>query len=156
MIFDILNRYGVVLQKQGDIYVGYCILHNDTGRPNFTVYPTTDSFYCFSCHKGGDAIFFVSLIEGITYNEATSLIYDNLNFLIDKLNRVETKLFCNSVFNLQLSNKFRQFLSQHPDKLSEAKELMREVDQALNKDLTLEDGNQLFRLFSSRLDLLAT
>ena len=33
--------------------------HDDGGRPNLYVYPHNDSYYCFRCGLGGDAIDFV-------------------------------------------------------------------------------------------------
>ncbi|MFN8632908.1 MAG: DNA primase [Chloroflexota bacterium] len=69
-IVDVVARYGIDLRPRGRTAVGRCPFHDDGGRPNLYVYPATDSFYCFRCGVGGDAITFVERIEGITFREA--------------------------------------------------------------------------------------
>lgn len=46
-----------------------CPLHGGENH-NFTVYPKTNSFYCFACGAGGDVIKFVSLYLNISYGDA--------------------------------------------------------------------------------------
>lgn len=46
-----------------------CPLHSDK-TASFRVYPDTQSFYCFWCHKGWNAVNFVSEIENISLKEA--------------------------------------------------------------------------------------
>ena len=55
-----LKRFGKVLR-------GKCPIHNDLNNPNFTVYPETNSFYCFRCGKGGDVITFYMLLHNIDF-----------------------------------------------------------------------------------------
>lgn len=53
-IEDIVSTY-VSLRKRGNTSVGLCPFHNEK-TPSFTVYNDTQSFYCFGCGAGGDAI----------------------------------------------------------------------------------------------------
>jgi len=46
-----------------------CPLHKDK-TASFRIYPDTQSFYCFGCHKGWNAVNFVSAIENINNKEA--------------------------------------------------------------------------------------
>ena len=69
---EIVARYGVELRPSGRILVGRCPFHNDGGRPNLYVYPATQSWYCFRCAVGGDAIGFVQRIEDIGFLEAVA------------------------------------------------------------------------------------
>ncbi len=46
-----------------------CLLHTDK-TASFRIYPNTQSFYCFGCHKWGNAVNFVSEIENISTKEA--------------------------------------------------------------------------------------
>ncbi len=46
-----------------------CPFHNEK-TPSFFIYHETNSFYCFSCHTGGDVIRFLMLLEGLNFPEA--------------------------------------------------------------------------------------
>ena len=62
-IEDIVSTY-VSLRKRGNTSVGLCPFHNEK-TPSFTVYNDTQSFYCFGCGAGGDAIGFIKKIENL-------------------------------------------------------------------------------------------
>ena len=67
-IEDLIGQY-VSLRRRGRTLVGLCPFHNEKS-PSFTVYPDTQSFYCFGCGAGGDAITFVRKINNLGYVEA--------------------------------------------------------------------------------------
>ena len=67
-INDVVSTY-VTLKKRGNTYVGLCPFHNEK-TPSFTVYPATQSFYCFGCGAGGDAVTFIKKIENLDYIDA--------------------------------------------------------------------------------------
>ena len=62
-IEDVISTY-VTLKRRGATLVGLCPFHNEK-TPSFTVYPATQSFYCFGCGAGGDAITFLKKIENL-------------------------------------------------------------------------------------------
>lgn len=59
-IVSIVGRY-VDLKKTGRNYVGSCPFHIETD-PSFTVFPDTDSFYCFGCHRSGSGRWFLQMM----------------------------------------------------------------------------------------------
>lgn len=63
----------VSLKRKGKILTGLCPFHNEK-TPSFTVYPETQSYYCFGCGNGGDVITFIRNIE-------ISIIWRLLSFL---------------------------------------------------------------------------
>lgn len=67
-IEDIISTY-VTLKRRGATLVGLCPFHNEK-TPSFTVYPETQSFYCFGCGAGGDAVGFLRKIENLDYMDA--------------------------------------------------------------------------------------
>lgn len=67
-IEDVISTY-VTLKRRGATLVGLCPFHNEK-TPSFTVYPATQSFYCFGCGAGGDAITFLKKIENLDYLDA--------------------------------------------------------------------------------------
>jgi len=64
------------LQRQGRALVGRCPFHQDKGRPNLTVYPETQTYYCFVCQARGDVVDFVARLEGLTQGEAAKRLGD--------------------------------------------------------------------------------
>lgn len=73
-IVSVISPY-VELRRRGKNYVGLCPFHNEK-TPSFTVYPDTQSFYCFGCGAGGEIISFTRRIENIDFIEAVRSLAD--------------------------------------------------------------------------------
>ena len=73
-IESVISGY-VNLRRRGQTLVGLCPFHNEK-TPSFTVYPNTQSYYCFGCAIGGDVITFIRQIENLDYMEAVKLLAD--------------------------------------------------------------------------------
>jgi DNA primase len=69
-IADVVARYGIELKPSGRAYVGRCPFHADEGRPNLYVYPANQSWYCYRCAMGGDALAFVMRRENVSFPAA--------------------------------------------------------------------------------------
>ena len=67
-IVDLINSY-VPLKRAGAQYRANCPFHNEKS-PSFYVNPARQSFHCFGCGKGGDAISFVRDYENLPFMEA--------------------------------------------------------------------------------------
>ncbi len=63
----------ISLKRRGKNLVGLCPFHNEK-TPSFTVYPESNSFYCFGCGAGGDVITFVRRMENLDYTEAIKFV----------------------------------------------------------------------------------
>lgn len=63
----------VNIKRQGKISKGLCPFHNEK-TPSFTVYPDTQSYYCFGCGNGGDVITFIKNIENLDYIDAVRFL----------------------------------------------------------------------------------
>ena len=71
-IEDIISEY-VQIKRRGKNLVGLCPFHSEkTG--SFTVFPATQSYYCFGCGAGGDAITFIKNIENLDYIDAVTML----------------------------------------------------------------------------------
>lgn len=68
----------VNLKRKGRILTGLCPFHNEK-TPSFTVYPETQSYYCFGCGSGGDVITFIKNIENLDYIESVKFLADKYN-----------------------------------------------------------------------------
>ncbi|KKI99173.1 DNA primase [Prochlorothrix hollandica] len=66
-IVDIVSDH-VVLKKQGKDMTGLCPFHDDKS-PSFTVSPSKQFYYCFSCGAGGNAIKFLMELGKVSFGE---------------------------------------------------------------------------------------
>lgn len=64
-IGQLISKY-VTLQRAGSNLRGLCPFHSEK-TPSFTVFGGQQSFYCFGCGVGGDAITFVRKAENLDY-----------------------------------------------------------------------------------------
>ena len=71
-IVDVVGSY-VTLKRAGSNLKGLCPFHSEKS-PSFTVYPADNSFYCFGCGVGGNAITFVRQIEHLDYQDAIEFL----------------------------------------------------------------------------------
>ncbi len=69
-IHQLISKY-VTLKRAGTRFKGLCPFHSEK-TPSFTVFPEQNSYYCFGCGSGGDAITFVKSIENLEYVEAVT------------------------------------------------------------------------------------
>lgn len=69
-IVEIIQEFGVKLQKAGTIYKACCPFHQEN-TPSFYVSPTRRTWHCFgACGEGGDVISFLQKINGWTFIES--------------------------------------------------------------------------------------
>lgn len=71
-VTEVISGY-VNLKRRGRNPVGLCPFHNEKSA-SFTVYPETDSFYCFGCGAGGDVVTFIMRIENLDYIDAVKFL----------------------------------------------------------------------------------
>lgn len=71
-IAQLISKY-VTLQRAGSNMKGLCPFHSEK-TPSFTVFPSENSFYCFGCGVGGDAITFIRRAENLDYVDAVEYL----------------------------------------------------------------------------------
>lgn len=71
-IVELIGSY-VNLKRAGANFNGLCPYHSEKS-PSFTVFPSTQSFYCFGCGAGGDAITFAMRSENLDYPSAVEFL----------------------------------------------------------------------------------
>lgn len=154
-ILELVEKYGLDVTKQGNLYVAYCPFHKDEHRPNFTVYTETDSYYCYTCSKGGDAIDFFARMEKIPYSQAKHRLYNDLSSLRNKINKIRTLPSFNDTVNLQTSKLLRLAIYAQPNRLGEIMKVMQYVDTTLIRDITQDEAISLVSEVSSRLNAIS-
>ena len=67
-IEEVVGQY-VSLKRSGANMFGLCPFHGEK-TASFSVAPDKGIYYCFGCHKGGNAVNFMMEIEGLSYPDA--------------------------------------------------------------------------------------
>lgn len=87
-IETVMGSY-VNLIRRGRTYVCNCPFHSEK-TPSCTIYPEQQSFYCYGCGAGGDAISFIRRIENLTFMEAVEMLAKRCGLAIPE-NKEEAK-----------------------------------------------------------------
>lgn len=86
-----LVRSSVELKHAGSgRYKGLCPFHNEK-TPSFTVSQDRQQFHCFGCGKHGDAITFLSEMEGLSFSEALRKLADRAGIRLPALSERDGK-----------------------------------------------------------------
>ena len=95
----------VSLKRAGSNLRGLCPFHSEKS-PSFTVYPQDNSFYCFGCGAGGDAITFVRKRENLDYPDAVEFLAQRAGITIVRDQRTpvsnEPKFDRNRMFKMNV------------------------------------------------------
>lgn len=70
-IVKVIEQEGISLRRDGKLFSGKCSFHDDS-TPSMKVFPQNNSWYCFGCHVGGDAINFIMRLHGKNFKDACS------------------------------------------------------------------------------------
>lgn len=89
-IDDIINQNDLVdlvgeytqLRKSGNSYKGLCPFHREK-TPSFFVQEEKQIFKCFGCEKGGNAVHFVMLAEGLDYRSALLFLANRAGITVE-------------------------------------------------------------------------
>ena len=83
-IESLIGAY-VSLKRAGSNLKGLCPFHSEK-TPSFTVYPADNSFYCFGCGVGGNAITFVERMEHMDYPDAVEFLAKRAGITVQRDN----------------------------------------------------------------------
>ena len=124
-VVEVVQGY-IPLKRAGSSYKALCPFHEEKS-PSFTVNPERQTFKCFGCGKGGDAIAFVMEYEKLDYPDAIKVLADKLGVPIkykegshDGLNREDLYkanewakgVFRNLLLKAPEADEARQFIAR--------------------------------------------
>ena len=89
-IESIISSY-VNIKRAGRISKGLCPFHGEK-TASFTVYPDTQSYYCFGCGSGGDVVTFIKNIENLDYLDAVKFLADRVGMDVPEDNTYDNSL----------------------------------------------------------------
>ena len=118
----------VNLKRAGRISKGLCPFHGEK-TASITVYPDTQSYYCFGCGNGGDVITFIKNIENLDYIDA-------VRFLADRVG-----------IDMPDENNYDNTMNKRRLRILEAN---REAARFFHKCLQTQDGAIGYRYFKER------
>lgn len=73
--YPLEKLYGSELKKvSANILRGRCPFHNDSGKPNFTIYTEKNTWWCFVCNIGRDSIDFYMKKNNVEFKEAVEAL----------------------------------------------------------------------------------
>lgn len=140
-ILELAERYDIDLQKQGDLYVGFCPFHDDKNRANFTVYSKTNSYFCFPpgtpvyTEKGSKRI------EDITIGEKV-LSHDGL---FHEVSQLHNRSFAGDLVSLDIWGIGRSWVVATPNHKILAKKFVKASWKGLN-------GHALVKEYTNDID----
>lgn len=82
-IEDVVSEYIPALKKEGNRYKCCCPMHSER-TPSFVVTPSRNMYYCFGCHKGGNAITFLTDTQGMSFPEAVKHLANKHGITIEE------------------------------------------------------------------------
>ncbi len=113
-IEELIGRYTEIRHRGSRTPVALCPFHTEK-TPSFVVYRDTQSYYCFGCGAGGDAVTFIKNAERLDYTEAVRFLceragmnmpsdpvddeYNRLRRRCYEANREAAKYFCSMLFS---------------------------------------------------------
>ncbi len=100
-IVELIGMY-VNLKRAGSNFSGLCPYHSERS-PSFTVFPATQSFYCFGCGAGGDAITFAMRSENLDYPGAVEFLAKRAGITIRQDEREEQGVSRSRVYEMNLA-----------------------------------------------------
>lgn len=101
----------VNLKRAGRISKGLCPFHGEK-TPSFTVYPDTQSYYCFGCGNGGDVITFIKNIENLDYIDAVRFLADRVGLDMPDENSYDSTMNKRRLRMLEANREAARFFHQ--------------------------------------------
>jgi len=150
-IEQIVEEHGLDIHKEGTVLRAFCPFHNDTGKPNFTVYPETDSWFCFACNEGGDVVSFISKIDQISRAEAQKRYegaFVELEELQQKIDGVQIEndpVTFNTELNVVVSHHCKKYLQTHPEQAKDVLIYLKQFDNKLFVNISYDEMQKVLQ-----------
>ncbi len=158
-IVELISSSGVNLRKTGRSFVGFCPFHSNTRTPAFTVYPDSQSFYCFGCQASGDVFGYTMRKQGLDFRQALEQLAARAGVRLEPKGDQErqedarrTKLLeINKAAGLYFSYILREMKRGEPARAYvERRQINNEMVEAFQLGYSLEEWGHLFAYLTER------
>lgn len=89
----------IEMEKRGRDYFGHCPLHVDN-TPSFSITPSKNSYYCFSCGRSGGIIGYLMDYEHLRFDDAVDKAAKLGNMDLSKMCKSQTMTFLKKTKNI--------------------------------------------------------
>ena len=150
-IIEVIQECGLDIKEDGSVLRTFCPFHDDRTKPNLTIYPKTDSYYCFACGESGDPAKFLSQVEGIPIGIAIKKVQGQfvdmteLQEMVDGLSVPDDELTYNTELNILISRKVKECLQRCPSGSSELLEFLKAFDTKLLTPITYDEMQKIIK-----------
>ena len=84
-LVEVVETSGIELQRNGNTLRGKCPLHNGDNPTSLAVYEDSQSWFCFRCDEGGDAIDFVRAWKNLDFADSLRYLADSAGISLEKI-----------------------------------------------------------------------
>jgi hypothetical protein len=90
-IVDVIKDFEPNVRKVGTGYQCLCPFHPDKKVGSFTISPKKNMCYCFSCEKGGDAVYYLMEGQGMSYPDALRYLGHKYDIEVEGMEKFKDK-----------------------------------------------------------------
>ena len=90
-IVDVIKDFEPNVRKVGTGYQCLCPFHPDKNMGSFTISPKKNMCYCFSCEKGGDAVYYLMEGQGMSYPDALRYLGHKYDIEVEGMEKFKDK-----------------------------------------------------------------
>lgn len=90
-IVDVIRDFEPNVRKVGTGYQCLCPFHPDKNMGSFTITPKKNMCYCFSCEKGGDAVYYLMEGQGMSYPDALRYLGHKYDIEVEGMEKFKDK-----------------------------------------------------------------
>lgn len=90
-IVDVIKDFEPNVRKVGTGYQCLCPFHPDKNVGSFTISPKKNICYCFSCEKGGDAVYYLMEGQGMSYPDALRYLGHKYDIEVEGMEKFKDK-----------------------------------------------------------------
>lgn len=86
-ILDVIKDFEPRIRKAGQNYQCLCPFHPDKSMGSFSISPKRNICYCFSCGKGGDAVYYLMEAQKMSYPDALRYLGKKYNIEVEGMEK---------------------------------------------------------------------
>ena len=125
------------MEKRGRYYFGHCPLHIDD-TPSFSITPSENAFYCFSCKRSGGVIGYLMQYEHLRFEDAVDKAARLANFDLSTICKSDTMSFlkkARKIFHYKPEEVKHEILNENLLNKYSHKEIQEWLDEGITQDV---------------------